>query len=127
MAPGVLLSALGCGWGWPTHNCVHSNYCPPLTSSPCLQHKSRRMRKHLDKQEAKRREAEESYSSLQSEVDVKTKKMSKLWNKLQATQQEIKAMHDEFVDARNGVQVRQARPGCTPFPFLLRDGSHVPS
>jgi septation ring formation regulator EzrA len=63
------------------------------------------MRERLEKQEAKRREAEESYSSLQNEVDVKTKKMSKLWNKLQETQQEIKAMHDDFVDARNGVQV----------------------
>lgn len=39
---------------------------------------------------------EGSYASLQEEVDVKTKKLKKLWAKLQASKSEISDLHDEF-------------------------------
>jgi len=39
---------------------------------------------------------EDQYSSLRDEVDEKTKKIRKLWNKYQATKTEIKDLHQDF-------------------------------
>lgn len=39
---------------------------------------------------------EEHFSSLQEEVDVKTKKLKKLWNKYQGALREVKDLQDEF-------------------------------
>lgn len=39
---------------------------------------------------------EENYASLQEEVDVKSKKLKKLWAKLQAAKSEITDLQDEF-------------------------------
>ena len=47
------------------------------------------MQRKLQEKEERRMEAQETFSSLQQEVDVKTKKLKKVWAKLQATQQEI--------------------------------------
>jgi len=39
---------------------------------------------------------EEQYSSLQEEIEVKTKKLKKLWNKYQAANREVQDLQEEF-------------------------------
>jgi hypothetical protein len=39
---------------------------------------------------------EENYASLQEEVDIKTKKLKKLWSKLQTAKSEVTELQDEF-------------------------------
>lgn len=63
------------------------------------------MRERLEQHEARRVKATESYTSLQNEVDTKTAKLSKLWNKLQETKTDIQAIHDDFAASRDNVQV----------------------
>lgn len=63
------------------------------------------MRERLEEQESKRKEAEESYGSLQHEVDSKTKKLAKIWTKLQDAKKDLETMHEDFTEARERVQV----------------------
>lgn len=81
-----------------------------FNADPC-----RQLREKLEQHEARRTKAAESYTSLQNEVDVKTAKLSKLWNKLQRTKKEIEAIHEDFAGARDNVQVRSTRLRETMF------------
>ena len=60
----------------------------------------RRQEKDLARELAEKEETnlmmEEQYVSLQDEVEVKTKKLKKLWTKYQAAKSEVKDLHGEF-------------------------------
>jgi kinesin family member 3B len=60
----------------------------------------RRQEQELARELAEREEAtmmvEEQFASLQEEVDVKTKKLRKLWNKFQSAKTEIQDLQEEF-------------------------------
>ncbi|XP_041365855.1 kinesin-like protein KIF3B [Gigantopelta aegis] len=50
---------------------------------------------------------QETYASLQQEVDVKTKKLKKLFNKLQVTKREIQDLQEEHVKERQELEQTQ--------------------
>ena len=60
------------------------------------QRKERELRQKLDLKQEQQLQLEENYASLQEEVDVKTKKLKKLWNKFQEVKTEINDVKDEF-------------------------------
>jgi len=55
-----------------------------------------RMARELAQKEEQALAIEEQYSTLQEEVDIKTKKLKKLWTKFQQAEQELKDMREEF-------------------------------
>ncbi|KAG5457042.1 MAG: P-loop containing nucleoside triphosphate hydrolase protein, partial [Olpidium bornovanus] len=56
----------------------------------------RELQQQVEAKQENQLQMEESYASLQEEVDVKTKKLKKLWAKLQAAKSEIGDLQDEF-------------------------------
>jgi kinesin family protein 3/17 len=52
--------------------------------------------RELAEKEEANLQLEEHFSSLQEEVEVKTKKLKKLWNKCQAAEREAKDLQEEF-------------------------------
>ncbi|XP_030051400.1 kinesin-like protein KIF3C [Microcaecilia unicolor] len=52
-------------------------------------------------------ELRETYTSLQQEVDIKTKKLKKLYAKLQAVKAEIQDQHDEYIRVRQDLEQAQ--------------------
>ncbi len=52
--------------------------------------------RELAEKEEANLQLEEHFSSLQEEVEVKTKKLKKLWNKYQAAAREAKDLQEEF-------------------------------
>lgn len=66
--------------------------------------REREIAQRLEKEEEDAVEIRESYSSLQQEVDVKTKKLKKLFTKLQMTKQEILDVQEEHIKERQGLQ-----------------------
>jgi kinesin family protein 3/17 len=52
--------------------------------------------RELAEKEEANLQLEEHFSSLQEEVEVKTKKLKKLWNKFQQAQREVKEQEEEF-------------------------------
>ncbi len=81
--------------------------------------------RELAEKEEANLQLEEHFSSLQEEVEVKTKKLKKLWNKYQAAAREAKDLQEEF-------QVRLHCYGISSYvlvevmlPSLLcADGAH---
>lgn len=68
-----------------------------------IKERQRNERELMEKLELKQElqlQMEESYASLQEEVDVKSKKLKKLWTKLEAAKAEISDLHDEFRNER---------------------------
>ncbi|RKO83062.1 hypothetical protein BDK51DRAFT_37414 [Blyttiomyces helicus] len=62
--------------------------------------KERELQSQLESRQEAQLQMEESYASLQEEVDVKSRKLKKLWAKLQAAKAEISDLHDEFRSER---------------------------
>ncbi|KAL2913031.1 hypothetical protein HK105_207486 [Polyrhizophydium stewartii] len=60
------------------------------------QRRERELQQQLNQKQEAQLQLEESYASLQEEVDVKTKKLKKLWSKLQEIKSEINDVKDEF-------------------------------
>lgn len=58
--------------------------------------KERELQKELETRQEQQLQAEESYASLQEEVDVKTRKLKKLWGIVQSAKQEVSDLQDEF-------------------------------
>ncbi|KAF0301417.1 Kinesin-like protein KIF3B [Amphibalanus amphitrite] len=58
--------------------------------------KEREMLQQIEEQEGTRLDLQQTYQSLQQEVDVKTKKLKKLFNKLQAVKRDISDATEEF-------------------------------
>ena len=52
--------------------------------------------RELAEKEEANLQLEEHFSSLQEEVEVKTKKLKKLWGKFQQAQREVKEQEEEF-------------------------------
>ncbi|KAF6029688.1 KIF3C [Bugula neritina] len=69
--------------------------------------KEREMLQSLEKQEETAVEIKETYNSLQQEVDVKTKKLKKLFNKLQQTRQEMQELQEEHIRERQELEQTQ--------------------
>ncbi|KAI8801655.1 P-loop containing nucleoside triphosphate hydrolase protein [Cladochytrium replicatum] len=58
--------------------------------------KERELQNQLEMRQEAQLQMEENYASLQEEVDAKSKKLKKLWTKLQAVKSEISDLQDEF-------------------------------
>ncbi|KAI0207462.1 Kinesin-like protein KIF3B [Lamellibrachia satsuma] len=67
----------------------------------------REMEQKLEEQEATGLNLHETYTSLQTEVDIKTKKLKKLFAKLQLAQQEIQDLNAEHVRERQELEQTQ--------------------
>merc|ERR1719509_160426 len=63
--------------------------------------------RQLEEQEEKGVELERTYSSLQQEVEVKTRKLRKLFTKLQTVKQDIVDVTDEYNRDRRDLQMTQ--------------------
>ncbi|KAJ3190381.1 Kinesin-like protein kif3b [Gaertneriomyces sp. JEL0708] len=62
--------------------------------------RERELQKELEQRQEVQMMMEEHYASLQEEVDIKTKKLGKLFQKLQSTKAEITNLEDSFRDER---------------------------
>lgn len=60
------------------------------------QSEEQRLARELAEKEEANLQLEEHFSSLQEEVEVKTKKLKKLWSKFQAATQEVQDLQQEF-------------------------------
>lgn len=69
--------------------------------------KEREMQQEMQKKEDDAIQLQETYGSLQQEVEVKTKKLKKLFAKLQATKQEIQDLQEEHVKERQELEQTQ--------------------
>jgi myosin heavy subunit len=59
-----------------------------------------RLKREMEEQMDERLALEEQYASIQEEVDIKTKKLKKLWNKFQLVKAEIGDLQQEFQEER---------------------------
>ncbi|XP_065072197.1 kinesin-II 95 kDa subunit-like [Rhopilema esculentum] len=66
--------------------------------------KEREMQQKLEEQDESAVEIKENFSSLQQEVDVKTKKLKKLFVKLQATKAEIQDLQEVHIKERQDLE-----------------------
>ena len=66
--------------------------------------REREIAQKLEQEEENALEIKENYSSLQQEVDAKTKKLKKLFNKLQSTKQEIVDTQEDHIKERQGLE-----------------------
>ncbi|XP_066916698.1 kinesin-II 95 kDa subunit-like [Clytia hemisphaerica] len=66
--------------------------------------REREIAQRLEQEEENAVEIKENYSSLQQEVDVKTKKLKKLFTKLQSTKQEIMDIQEEHIKERQSLE-----------------------
>ncbi|KAG9347694.1 hypothetical protein JZ751_005268 [Albula glossodonta] len=69
--------------------------------------REREMQQQMFLQDEETLELRETFSSLQQEVELKTKKLKKLYAKLQAVKVEIQDMNDEHVKARQELEQTQ--------------------
>nr|KAG5685609.1 hypothetical protein BaRGS_022173 [Batillaria attramentaria] len=68
------------------------------------QRKEREIQQKLEEKEESAVEIKETYNSLQQEVEVKTKKLKKLFGKLQATKAEIQDLQEEHTKERQELE-----------------------
>ncbi|XP_060692391.1 kinesin-like protein KIF3B [Hemiscyllium ocellatum] len=69
--------------------------------------REREMQQQMETQDEETLELKETYSSLQQEVDVKTKKLNKLFAKLQAVKAEIHDLQEEHIKERQELEQTQ--------------------
>ncbi|XP_078411275.1 kinesin-like protein KIF3B isoform X2 [Cetorhinus maximus] len=69
--------------------------------------REREMQQQMETQDEETLELKETYSSLQQEVDVKTKKLKKLFAKLQAVKAEIHDLQEEHIKERQELEQTQ--------------------
>eukprot|EP00054_Salpingoeca_dolichothecata_P024883 m.171183 g.171183 ORF g.171183 m.171183 type:complete len:769 (-) comp25172_c0_seq2:254-2560(-) len=63
-------------------------------------HREREMQRELEEKEEQRLEMQDTFTNLQQEAEVKTKKLKKIFAKLQAAKTEIEDLQEEFVRDR---------------------------
>lgn len=66
--------------------------------------REREMQQQMDSRDEETLELKETFCSLQQEVDVKTKKLKKLFAKLQAVKEEIQDMHEAHISERQDLE-----------------------
>ncbi|KAK1157843.1 kinesin-like protein KIF3B [Acipenser oxyrinchus oxyrinchus] len=69
--------------------------------------REREMQQQMDSRDEETLELKETYSSLQQEVDIKTKKLKKLFAKLQAVKAEIHDLQEEHIKERQELEQTQ--------------------
>ncbi|NWT54793.1 KIF3B protein, partial [Erythrocercus mccallii] len=69
--------------------------------------REREIQQQMDSQDEETLELKETYSSLQQEVDIKTKKLKKLFSKLQAVKAEIHDLQEEHIKGRQDMEQTQ--------------------
>ncbi|KAJ8370742.1 hypothetical protein SKAU_G00107700 [Synaphobranchus kaupii] len=69
--------------------------------------REREMQQQMDCRDEETLELKETYSSLQQEVDIKTKKLKKLFAKLQAVKAEINDVHEAHIKERQDLEQTQ--------------------
>ncbi|XP_018092567.1 kinesin-like protein KIF3B isoform X2 [Xenopus laevis] len=69
--------------------------------------REREMQQQMENQDEETLELKETYSSLQQEVDIKTKKLKKLFSKLQAVKAEIHDLQEEHIKERQELEQTQ--------------------
>ncbi|KAL1020799.1 hypothetical protein UPYG_G00004810 [Umbra pygmaea] len=69
--------------------------------------REREMQQQVENRDEETLELKETYSSLQQEVDIKTKKLKKLFAKLQAVKQEIGDVQEEHIKERQNLEQSQ--------------------
>lgn len=72
-----------------------------------IQKREREMLQRLEKEEESSCEIASTFSSLQAEVEAKTRKLKKLFAKLQSVKQEMGDLHEEFCRDRVDLQHTQ--------------------
>lgn len=74
------------------------------------------MLQRLEKEEDSSCEIASTFSSLQAEVEAKTRKLKKLFAKLQSVKQEMGDLHEEF--CRDRVDLQHTQDVLTRFGYL---------
>ncbi|NWR79491.1 KIF3C protein, partial [Centropus unirufus] len=69
--------------------------------------REREMQQEMLLRDEETMELRETYTSLQQEVEIKTKKLKKLYAKLQAVKAEIQDQHDEYIRVRQDLEEAQ--------------------
>lgn len=69
--------------------------------------REREMQQQMESRDEETLELKETYSSLQQEVDIKTKKLKKLFAKLQAVKDEISDIHEAHISERQELEQTQ--------------------
>lgn len=69
--------------------------------------REREMQQQMESRDEETLELKETYSSLQQEVDIKTKKLKKLFAKLQAVKEEIHDIHEVHIGKRQELEQTQ--------------------
>lgn len=69
--------------------------------------REREMQQQMESRDEETLELKETYSSLQQEVDIKTKKLKKLFSKLQAVKAEIHDLQEEHIKERQELEQTQ--------------------
>ncbi|KAM3922207.1 kinesin-like protein KIF3B [Leptodactylus fuscus] len=69
--------------------------------------REREMQQEMENRDEETLELKETYSSLQQEVDIKTKKLKKLFSKLQAVKAEIHDLQEEHIKERQELEQTQ--------------------
>lgn len=69
--------------------------------------REREMQQQMESRDEETLELKETYSSLQQEVDIKTKKLKKLFAKLQAVKAEIQDMQEAHINERQDLEQSQ--------------------
>ncbi|XP_005422256.1 kinesin-like protein KIF3B [Geospiza fortis] len=69
--------------------------------------REREIQQQMESQDEETLELKETYSSLQQEVDIKTKKLKKLFSKLQAVKAEIHDLQEEHIKGRQEMEQTQ--------------------
>uniref|UniRef100_A0A8B9E0C7 Kinesin-like protein n=1 Tax=Anser cygnoides TaxID=8845 RepID=A0A8B9E0C7_ANSCY len=92
--------------------------------------REREMQQEMLLRDEETMELRETYTSLQQEVEIKTKKLKKLYAKLQAVKAEIQDQHDEYIRVRQDLeeaQNEQMRELKLKAPRKRRFGPTTPS
>ncbi|NWH15594.1 KIF3C protein, partial [Grus americana] len=95
-----------------THRCERcwgkTCFASSPSISPALQkRREREMQQEMLLRDEETMELRETYTSLQQEVEIKTKKLKKLYAKLQAVKAEIQDQHDEYIRVRQDLEEAQ--------------------
>ncbi|XP_009888673.1 PREDICTED: kinesin-like protein KIF3C [Charadrius vociferus] len=78
-----------------------------LLATKYKKRREREMQQEMLLRDEETMELRETYTSLQQEVEIKTKKLKKLYAKLQAVKAEIQDQHDEYIRVRQDLEEAQ--------------------
>ncbi|PIO23913.1 hypothetical protein AB205_0037770 [Aquarana catesbeiana] len=78
-----------------------------MLTSKVKKRREREMQQQMESRDEETLELKETYSSLQQEVDIKTKKLKKLFSKLQAVKAEIHDLQEEHIKERQELEQTQ--------------------